>query len=74
VIVRTFRGVLFWFLAFTGEMVSAEFDAFWGETAKLSFMTDVLTSAALEWTTQSNIVFYVYYDEEDVRLVLLCRY
>jgi hypothetical protein len=55
VTVYAFRGVLFSFLAFTGKLVSAAFDTFWGEIAKLSFMAEVLTSAAPKWATQPNV-------------------
>jgi hypothetical protein len=48
-----------WFLAFS-EMVSAAFDTLWGEISKLSFITEVLIAVAMEWSTQSNIVFHVY--------------
>jgi hypothetical protein len=68
-------------------MASAAFDTCWVETAKLSFMTEVLAYAALEWATQSNIVFYVYFEEEEsyyiscvtcvlfhcVGMVIICR-
>jgi hypothetical protein len=57
--------VLFWFLAFTGEIVSAAFDIFWGEIEKLSSITDILISVALEWTARSNIVFYMYSEVEE---------
>jgi hypothetical protein len=56
---------LFTFPAFTWKMVSSAFDTFWGENAKLSFMTKVLISVALNWATQSNIVFYVYFEVEE---------
>jgi hypothetical protein len=41
--------VLFWFLTYTGEVVSTAFGPFWGEIAQFSFMTEILASAALEW-------------------------
>jgi hypothetical protein len=65
VAICTFRRVLFRFLAFTGKVVSSAFDKFWGESAKLSFMTKILTSVALEWATQSSLVFYVYFEVEE---------
>jgi hypothetical protein len=43
----------FWFVAFTAEMVSTAFDTIWGETAKLSFMTEVFTSVGLKWIQYS---------------------
>jgi hypothetical protein len=48
-------------------MVSAAFDTFWGETANLSFMTEVLVSIALEQATQSIIliVLNVYFAVEE---------
>jgi hypothetical protein len=46
-------------------MVSAAFATFWSETAKLKFMAEVLTFVALEWATQSSIVFYVYFEMEE---------
>jgi hypothetical protein len=49
--------VLVWSLVFTGEKVSAAFRTFWSETGKLSFVTKVLTSVALERATQSNVNF-----------------
>jgi hypothetical protein len=56
--------VLFWSLVSTGEKVSSAFRTFWSETGKLSFVTEVLTSVALEQATQSNIVFYVNFTAE----------
>jgi hypothetical protein len=52
-------------LALTGKVVSSTFNTFCGESAKLNFMTKVLTSVALEWATQSSIVFCVYFEVEE---------
>jgi hypothetical protein len=46
-------------------MVPATFDTFSYEIAKLSFMTEVLTSVALEWATQSNKDFYIYFEAKE---------
>jgi hypothetical protein len=46
-------------------MVSVAFDTFWDKNVKLSFVTEVLTSVALEWATQSNIDFYVYFEVQE---------
>jgi hypothetical protein len=35
-------------------------------------MAEILTSVALEWATQSNIVFYVYFEEDRVLLDPSC--
>jgi hypothetical protein len=64
--------VFFRFLALSGKVVPSKFDTFWGESAKLSFMTKVLTFVALEWATLSSIVFYVYSEAEDtIRSLML---
>lgn len=59
--VSMFRGggVLFRFLAFTGKVVFSAFDTFWGENAKLSFMTKVLIPVALGRATQSSSLLCV---------------
>jgi hypothetical protein len=65
VTVCAFRRVLFRLLTFTGKVVSSAFDTFWVEIAKLSFMSKVMTSVALEWATQSNVAFCVYFEVEE---------
>jgi hypothetical protein len=63
--VCTFRRALLRFLVFAGKVVSSAFDIFCGESAKLRFMSKVLASVALEWATQSSIVFYVYSEVQE---------
>jgi hypothetical protein len=49
--VCAFWRVLFWFLIFTREVVSAAFHTFWSEVAKFGFTTKLLTSVTLKLPT-----------------------